>query len=555
MYTTMLAWSEEMTKKEDEAVHHRIFSWWILVRTWCTLRFSDHRSVSPQEVQAGATGLVTILRRSKTIGSDKSNVSRPLVLDGSCFVKERHWLVTGWRVLQEAASFERDHLSPAPSVNLRGCRRAELKNDQGYALLRELKLAISKMFQHPVTNFWIPYSGRAYMPTATQALVFPKEERDFLGWWLAQASDRYARTARRNIANMQRTVAQEIKTKSAGRLAEETLRSLQDFLEPKELPEAERNEYVKRLEDWSSFATDALPAGPQLEQQEEGDEAVQEFETVLTERLERQDKRRNQQNARTGILGGNTDLAQDHDEPLASRADAGARVRRTPCCKKKAHQRGQDGYSAMGTLHELRARVAEEAIRLTMEEGCSIKGALRTAYKNEHQRALDYVDRSHECPLDPRSLRQQEDGSVRTEHSQTRAETCAGKVTFTQEKQSTNCSLSPKKAGVKSKVKGKGRSAAKNQEGGQSAPSFRRFHEFPPAKKSQGNQTSASNSNNACARQASATVHTSALAVDCGSTQTLHTSDTSRFRLQHPPGGGRREARGGDCGQSVIRPS
>ena len=32
-----------------------------------------------------------------------------------------------------------------------------------------------------------------------------------------------------------------------------------------------------------------------------------------------------------------------------------------------------------------------------------------------------------------------------------------------------------------------------------------------------------------------------------GSMQTLHTSDTSRFRLQHPSGGGRRGARGGDC--------
>ena len=93
----------------------------------------------------------------------------------------------------------------------------------------------------------------------------------------------------------------------------------------KGLPEDERNEYVKRFEDWSTFATNALPAGPQLEQQEEGEEAVQEFETVPTERLERPDKRRNQQNARTGILGGNPDLVRDHDKPLASRADAGAK--------------------------------------------------------------------------------------------------------------------------------------------------------------------------------------------------------------------------------------
>ena len=95
---------------------------------------SDHRGISPQELNVDASGLAALLRRSKTIGSDKSIVSRPLELDGSCFVKERIWLLTGWRVVHEAASFERDYLLPAPSVNLRCCRRAELKYDQGYAL-------------------------------------------------------------------------------------------------------------------------------------------------------------------------------------------------------------------------------------------------------------------------------------------------------------------------------------------------------------------------------------------------------------------------------------
>ena len=171
--------------KQEEAVYHRIHSCWILVQTWCTLRFSDHRGISPREVKVDASGLAAVLRRSKTIGTDKSVVSRPLVLDSSCFVKERIWLVTGWKVLQEAASFERDFMLPAPSVNLRCCRRAELKYDQGYALqnrvLRELKVAGLKMFQHPITNFWTPHSGPAYLPTATQVLAFPKEERDFLG--------------------------------------------------------------------------------------------------------------------------------------------------------------------------------------------------------------------------------------------------------------------------------------------------------------------------------------------------------------------------------------
>ena len=82
--------------------------------------------------------------------------------------------------------------------------------------------------------YWTPDSGRAYLPTATQILEFTKEERDFLGGWLAQASDRYARTARRKIVNMQRAVAREIPTRCPGRLAEEeTSLTFHDFLKAK----------------------------------------------------------------------------------------------------------------------------------------------------------------------------------------------------------------------------------------------------------------------------------------------------------------------------------
>ena len=32
------------------------------------------------------------------------------------------------------ATFDRDYLLPAPSANLRGCKRAELEYDQGFAM-------------------------------------------------------------------------------------------------------------------------------------------------------------------------------------------------------------------------------------------------------------------------------------------------------------------------------------------------------------------------------------------------------------------------------------
>ena len=109
MYT-MLAGLEEAVLDSSNAVYSRMYSWWILVQTWCTLRFSDHRGISPRDVKVDAAGLSAVLRRSKTIGAEKSVVSRPLVLDAACCVSRKDWLTAGWRTLQEAATFDREVL-------------------------------------------------------------------------------------------------------------------------------------------------------------------------------------------------------------------------------------------------------------------------------------------------------------------------------------------------------------------------------------------------------------------------------------------------------------
>ena len=56
MYTTMLAGLEEAVLDSSNAVYSRIYSWWILVQTWCTLRFSDHRGISPRDVKVRTVG-------------------------------------------------------------------------------------------------------------------------------------------------------------------------------------------------------------------------------------------------------------------------------------------------------------------------------------------------------------------------------------------------------------------------------------------------------------------------------------------------------------------
>ena len=134
---------------------------------------------------------------------------------------------------------------PVPTASFRGCKRIELEYEQGYAIqnkvLPELEVSGEKLFSHHITNFWTPHSCRVHLPSATQVLNFSKEERDFLGGWLAQASDRYARTARRKVVNMQRTVVWHIEMMSEDRLGEDETSAVRDEISTgKGVAESER---------------------------------------------------------------------------------------------------------------------------------------------------------------------------------------------------------------------------------------------------------------------------------------------------------------------------
>ena len=63
---------ERNVLREDALFYHRVYSWWILLQCWGTLRFSDHRGLSPDEHFAvEGNALTATLTRSKTIGTGK----------------------------------------------------------------------------------------------------------------------------------------------------------------------------------------------------------------------------------------------------------------------------------------------------------------------------------------------------------------------------------------------------------------------------------------------------------------------------------------------------
>ena len=78
--TILLAAFEDMVLAIDRPVFIRVLSWWLLVQSWGTLRFDDHRALLPREFVVTSTGLQARLTRSKVSGSDKHLNYRTVII-------------------------------------------------------------------------------------------------------------------------------------------------------------------------------------------------------------------------------------------------------------------------------------------------------------------------------------------------------------------------------------------------------------------------------------------------------------------------------------------
>ena len=70
------------------------------------------------------------------------------------------------------------------------------------------------LFSHGTGHFWSSHSGRNFLPSAAAALNVEKSDRDMLGGWTAQESDRYNRVARVRIQAVQALVARTFSDQS-----------------------------------------------------------------------------------------------------------------------------------------------------------------------------------------------------------------------------------------------------------------------------------------------------------------------------------------------------
>ena len=98
--TILLAAFEDMVLAVDKPVFLRVLSWWLLVQSWGTLRFDDHRGLLPREFVVTSTGLQARLTRSKVSGSDKHLNYRTVIIHPSAYIQRESWLSVGWKLLQ-----------------------------------------------------------------------------------------------------------------------------------------------------------------------------------------------------------------------------------------------------------------------------------------------------------------------------------------------------------------------------------------------------------------------------------------------------------------------
>ena len=201
-----------------------VYAWWILLQSWGTMRFSDHRGLKPSDVQV--TGNQRPQETSRTWPSAWSTV----------MAQHRLGSPEKSRTLSKRLSFASSFFQ---------LQRLSSERTQ----VPSLRFADQNSLTRSAASFWTPHSARTFLPSTTAALGVPKEQRDYLGGWSAQGSDNYSRVAARMFSNLQKLVIIARQSSSGDPFAEaDTASQLDDHLCPKGYSVEDRAKCFKGLE-------------------------------------------------------------------------------------------------------------------------------------------------------------------------------------------------------------------------------------------------------------------------------------------------------------------
>ena len=202
----------------DVAVCYRCHAWWHLLAVWASLRFDDHRGLSPSAVEITARGLEAVLERTKTTGPGKRIAALPLVVGHGAFLRQPEWLLTGWRLWQEVAPFVRDYFLVKPAPGLNAAVPVELSYEQASRMSRAVLAGLPRQedvmpaLGEAVVGLFTQHSARCWLASMAALLEVSEADLSYLGRWSPTTSKGYVRTATEVVMRVQATVAERLRS-------------------------------------------------------------------------------------------------------------------------------------------------------------------------------------------------------------------------------------------------------------------------------------------------------------------------------------------------------
>ncbi len=206
----LLGLLETLVCSPAAAEDHRLLAWWMLISAWASLRFDDHRGLSPTRITVKEDGVDLELTRTKTTGADKAVRKRTCVIGRDAWLVEPEWCTTGWSLWQAVAPCPRDYLLTQLGPDNRAVYR-----EMGYveysgrmrAVISQLPCGDGLPMGADVSVYWRPHSWRSFVPSAAVALGAPEDALRWLSAWRTQAAEAYVRTSRVKTLHTQSMVA------------------------------------------------------------------------------------------------------------------------------------------------------------------------------------------------------------------------------------------------------------------------------------------------------------------------------------------------------------
>eukprot|EP00435_Cladocopium_sp_Y103_P068936 s20_g32.t1 len=285
---------EHMVDDETKRLGYRIVAWIKLVKLWGSLRWDDVQRINPKELKYYSGRMTTILRVTKTTGPSKRVQELPVCISENAFISSPFWLKTGFDLLRQHASFDRDYLLPKLNEGWSGFRRimatyGDISAYSAKVLRRLMRPGLDIAVIPPImAAFWTEHSERSTLPTGLALLQTAKDERDMLGRWKPDGSDTYIRMYNGVINRLQLKFAKAARQESRTRLLDErdVIESAMSWITERcELPDEDMlDRIVQHLEE--SLASPMLSGWHTVEENtaetEETVSGTQDIEDVRT---------------------------------------------------------------------------------------------------------------------------------------------------------------------------------------------------------------------------------------------------------------------------------